>query len=343
MSDQPRPVKEVATEVLRLSSAEIARALQTVGADFESTVQTLLECKGRVVFTGVGKSGHIASLLAATFASTGTPSFFLHAGEGLHGDLGSVQPQDVVIAVSNSGETTELLQLLPSLRRIGAQVVAIVGRRDSTLARNSAHVLSFSVEREACRLNLAPTTSALVALAIGQALAITLQSVRGFDEKTFALYHPGGTLGARLLTTVEDIMHRIRDAKVETAGGWTDFLVPPTMKTMDAIFVMTAARLGVVGVHSGDSKDRLVGVFTDGDLRRTVQKGLPLSSPILNVATRNPKTIQVGSMATAAAAKMRQYKITSLFVVADEVPQPRVVGIVHIHDLLELGIIDEGH
>lgn len=333
--------RELALQVLELSSSELSRACKTITRQFEHAVRTILNSTGRVVFTGVGKSGHIGQLLASTFASLGTPSFFLHAGEGLHGDLGSVQPGDVVIAISNSGETTEILQLLPSLKRIGAEVISIVGRKNSTLANNSKVVITYSVEREACRLNLAPTTSALVTLAIGQALAVALQSARQFDEKSFAVYHPGGTLGARLLTTVDDIMHRIRRGKVESLDGWVELLVPPDMTLKDAIVTMTTARLGVIGVAEKKSSDKLVGVFTDGDLRRTVQRNFALDTPILDVATKNPKTILTGSMATTAASRMRQHKITSLFVVKEEKTPPTVIGILHIHDLLELGIIDE--
>jgi arabinose-5-phosphate isomerase len=299
-----------------------------VDKHFDAAVQLILDCPGRVVMTGMGKSGIIAHKISATLASTGTPSFYLHPAEGIHGDLGMVTAEDVVIALSNSGETGEVLNILPSLRRIGAKLIAMVGNPDSTLAKNSDVILNVGVEKEACPLGLAPTSSTTAALAFGDALAMALMGKHHFTSKQFAVFHPGGSLGRRLLLTVGDIMH----------AGDENPLVLGTAKVQEALFVITDKGLGAVSVV--DETGRMIGLLTDGDIRRGLSKGIGfLERPVTELMTREPKYITKGKLAAEALHVMESHKpkpITVLPVVDEE---KHVIGLLHMTDLVRQGVV----
>ena len=293
--------------------------------NFVRAVELMQGCKGKVVVTGVGKSGLICAKIAATLSSTGTPAFYLHSGDAVHGDLGMVMPDDIVVAVSNSGETDEILKLLPHFKHHGLKLIVITGNPESTLAQAGELVLNVSVKEEACPLGLAPTTSTTVALAMGDALAVVLLEQKGFNEADFAMRHPGGMLGRKLLLRVEDLM--FRGARLP--------LVRETTSVKEALFEITAKRLGVTGVTN--EKHQLVGILTDGDLRRGLEnKGQILSLPARDLMTRNPKTIPADTLASEAVAVMEKFSITSLFVLEHETKNP--VGIVHLHDLVKAGL-----
>ncbi len=293
--------------------------------NFVRAVELMQGCKGKVVVTGVGKSGLICAKIAATLSSTGTPAFYLHSGDALHGDLGMVMPDDIVVAVSNSGETDEILKLLPHFKHHGLRLIVITGNPESTLAQAGELVLNVRVKEEACPLGLAPTTSTTVALAMGDALAVVLLEQKGFNEADFAMRHPGGMLGRKLLLRVEDLM--FRGARLP--------LVRETTSVKEALFEITAKRLGVTGVTN--EKHQLVGILTDGDLRRGLEsKGQILSLPARDLMTRNPKTIPAETLASEAVAVMEKFSITSLFVLEHETKKP--VGIVHLHDLVKAGL-----
>jgi arabinose-5-phosphate isomerase len=320
-----------AKEVLSLEARGIVSLVDRLDDNFVKAVELLYDCRGKVVVTGLGKSGLICRKIAATFSSMGTASFFLHAGDANHGDMGMIMEGDVVLAVSNSGETEEILTLIPTLKRIGVTLIAMTGNHDSTLCRAADVVLDAGVAEEACPLGLSPTASTTAALALGDALAVILLEKRGFREEDFALRHPGGTLGRRLLLRVEDLMHG--DADMPLVGEET------LMK--ESILIITSKRLGVTGVT--DKRGNLIGVITDGDLRRGLQAH---GDGILNkrsdeIMTLNPRTIEKNALASLALARMEENlprPITSLFVVerpGDAVP----IGILHIHDLLKAGIV----
>lgn len=293
--------------------------------NFVRAVEMMQGCKGKVVVTGVGKSGLICAKIAATLSSTGTPAFYLHSGDAVHGDLGMVMPDDIVVAVSNSGETDEILKLLPHFKHHGLRLIVITGNPESTLAQAGELVLNVRVKEEACPLGLAPTTSTTVALAMGDALAVVLLEQKGFNEADFAMRHPGGMLGRKLLLRVEDLM--FRGARLP--------LVRETTSVKEALFEITAKRLGVTGVTN--EIHQLVGILTDGDLRRGLEnKGQILSLPARDLMTRNPKTIPADTLASEAVAVMEKFSITSLFVLEHETKKP--VGIVHLHDLIKAGL-----
>ncbi|HHL39191.1 MAG TPA: KpsF/GutQ family sugar-phosphate isomerase [Deltaproteobacteria bacterium] len=303
--------------------AEAVRGLkQRLDDGFVRAVELILEATGKVVVTGMGKSGHVCQKIAATLASTGTSAVFLHPAEGLHGDLGVLMKNDVVIAVSNSGETEEILGILPLIKRLGIKLIAMTGRRDSTLARHGEVVLDVAVKEEACPLGLAPTASTTACLAMGDALAVALLERRGFRAEDFAALHPAGSLGRKLMA-VRELMH----------SGEAMPRVGPDTPMKEAIIEMTAKRLGVTGVFDGE---RLVGVITDGDLRRCVERGAELLElRAAEVMTSAPKVIGPDDLAESALRKMEDHSITSLFVVEDG----RAVGIVHLHDLIRAGVI----
>lgn len=315
-----------AREVLDIETRAILALIDRLDENFVRAVDLLSICKGKVVVTGLGKSGLIGRKIAATLSSTGTPSLFLHAGEGIHGDLGMIMKGDVVLAVSNSGETDELLMLLPILRRLGLKLIVMTGNPNSTLSRAGDVILNTAVKEEACPMGLSPTASTTAALAMGDALAVVLLEKKGFKEEDFALRHPGGTLGRKLLLRVEDLMHR--DAELP--------LVHEEMAMKETLLEITSKRLGVTGVVDG--KGELVGVITDGDLRRGLEnKGDIFRFKAKELMTRYPKTIPADALAARAVALMEQHSITSLFVLEDGARKP--LGVVHLHDLLKAGIV----
>jgi arabinose-5-phosphate isomerase len=319
-------ILEEARKVIRIEAEALMALADSINGEFEKAVRQILATKGRVVVTGMGKSGLIGQKIASTMASTGTPSFFLHPAEGIHGDLGMIIKGDVVIAISNSGETEEVVRILPVIKRLGASLIGMSGNGNSTLARQSDIFLDISIKEEACPLGLAPTASTTATLAMGDALAVALLLERGFRAEDFALFHPGGSLGKKLLLTVGDLMHS-GDA-VPLVGGDTP------MK--DALFVITAKGLGVVGVTEKDGG--LAGVITDGDLRRALEKGVAvLDVPASGLMSRNPKRIRSDELAARALQRMEEHSITSLFVFADDT-SPVPVGVIHLHDLLKAGL-----
>ena len=320
-------ILEAARKVLRIEAAAVTALTTRINGEFVRAVEMILACSGRVVITGMGKSGLICQKIAATMASTGTPALFLHPAEGVHGDLGMVAKGDVVIAVSNSGETEELTRILPVIKRMGLPLIAMAGKSDSTLARAGDVFLDISVKEEACPLQLAPTASTTATLAMGDALAVALLLERGFQEEDFALYHPGGALGKRLLLRVDDLMH----------GAEAMPLVELTTPLKDALYEISSKKLGITGVV--DVRGELVGVFSDGDLRRTIEQGVELlHRPISEFMNRQPKRILRANLAAKALQRMEEHAITSLFVFeseADRVP----VGVIHLHDLLRAGVM----
>jgi arabinose-5-phosphate isomerase len=314
-----------ADRVLAVEASAIEGLRKKVDASFGRAVDLLRAARGEVVVTGVGKSGLIGRKIASTMASTGTPAFFLHAGEGIHGDLGMVRRGDVVIALSNSGETEEIVRLLPMFQRMGLPVIAMTGKPDSTLGKYADVVLDVGVPEEACSLGLAPTASTTATLAMGDALAVVLFEEKGFSEEDFARLHPGGALGRRL-KTVADLMHTGDEVPI----------VSPETPLKDALLVISAKRLGVTGVV--DAEGKLAGVITDGDVRRATQAGVDLYKATSGeVMTLSPKRIVSTVLAAAALRMMEEYSITSLFVFDASHPM-KPVGIVHIHDLLKAGV-----
>jgi arabinose-5-phosphate isomerase len=317
---------EEAKKVIRIEAEALTRLADSIDGDFERAVSLILQSKGRVVVTGMGKSGLIGQKIASTMASTGTPAFFLHPAEAIHGDLGMIIKGDVVIAISNSGETEEVVRILPIVERIGAKLITMTGNPNSTLARTGDVFLSVAVTEEACPLGLAPTASTTATLAMGDALAVALLIERGFKAEDFALFHPGGSLGKKLLLTVSDMMH----------AGEALPLVHGEVPMREAIFEITSKKLGCTGVV--DECGSLIGVVTDGDLRRALERGVDfMERPARELMTKSPKRILAGDLAAKALQRMEEYSITSLFVFgSSDSNQP--VGIVHLHDLLKAGI-----
>lgn len=318
---------EDAKKVLRIEAEAVLDLIDRIDGEFEKAAEMILECRGRLVITGIGKSGLICQKIAATMASTGTPTLFLHPAEGIHGDLGMLMRDDTVLAVSNSGETEEICRLLPVIKRMGLPLISMSGKPESTLARAGDVFLDISVREEACPLGLAPTASTTATLAMGDALAVALLLRRGFREEDFALFHPGGTLGKRLLLRVEDMMHSDDDIP----------RVPENTRLKDALYEISSKKLGITGVVNEDGE--LTGVFSDGDLRRALEQGVDvLSQPIGEIMSRNPKRILRSNLAAKALANMEEFSITSLFVFDSE--EERVpIGIVHLHDLLKAGVV----
>jgi arabinose-5-phosphate isomerase len=320
-------IKEKAVETLEIEAQAVKKLEGRIDAEFEAAVHCILDCDARVVVTGMGKSGHIGRKIAASLASTGTPSFFMHPAEAFHGDLGMVTAQDVVIAISNSGESSEIVNILPIIKRIGAKIIAMCGNRDSQLGRNSDYFIDISVEREACPLGLAPTASTTATLAMGDAMTVALMSVRNFTAKDFAVFHPGGALGRRLLLTVENVMHSGEDNPV----------IHFSKTAKEALFKMTDKGLGATSVV--DDAGKFIGLVTDGDIRRCLAKGSEfLDEPVNHLMTRAPQTITKDKLAAAALSIMEKHKphpITVLPVIEDDKP----VGIVHLTDLLRQGVI----
>jgi arabinose-5-phosphate isomerase len=310
---------------LSIEAQALAALPARLDAAFARACELCLDASGRVVVSGLGKSGHIANKIAATLASTGTPAFFLHAAEASHGDLGMVAAGDVLLAISNSGETGELLALLPHLRRLDVPVIAMTGHPGSTLAREATVHLDAGVAEEACPLNLAPTASTTAALALGDALATAVLAARGFTSDDFARAHPGGVLGRRLLLHVRDVM-RQGDELPRVAAG---------VALEHGLVEMSRKGLGLTAVV--DSAGRLVGVFTDGDLRRALDRGVNLRGTTMEtVMTRQPRTVQPGQLAADAVNSMQQHRVTALLVTDADA---QLVGALNIHDLLRAGVV----
>jgi arabinose-5-phosphate isomerase len=311
--------------VFEIEGQALAAVGGRIGADFARACALLMAGHGRVVATGMGKSGHIARKIAATLASTGTPAFFVHPGEAGHGDLGMITDTDAVLAISYSGESDEILTLLPALRRQGNTVIAMTGRPQSTLAREADLHLDVSVPAEACPLHLAPTSSTTASLAMGDALAVALLEARGFTADDFARSHPAGSLGRRLLLHIDDVMH----------AGEALPSVGAAASVAEALVEMSRKRLGMTAVVDADGL--LLGIFTDGDLRRALDQGVDVrQTPIAEVMTRNPRTVRAGRMAAEAAHLMEQHRINGLVVVDDS---GRAVGALNIHDLLRARVV----
>jgi arabinose-5-phosphate isomerase len=318
-------MRSIAKNVLKIERDALSNLIKRVGLDFENTVNDICNIKGRVIVTGMGKPGFIAQKISATLSSTGTPSLYLHPAEALHGDLGRVTKEDLILALSNSGETDEIIKLLPIVKKIGAKLVAMVGNTHSTLARNADFVIDTSVKREACSLGLAPTASTTAMLAMGDALAVALLNKKGFKEKDFALFHPGGILGKRLLLSVGDIMRK----------GYENPIVNENVAVKKVLFAITKARAGSASVV--DSSGRLVGIFTDGDLRRHIESRPDLiNAKVKEVMTKNPVTIKKDKLAAEAFDILRSKKI-------DEIPvvdgKKRPVGLLDVQDLLKAGLV----
>ncbi|HUC75461.1 MAG TPA: KpsF/GutQ family sugar-phosphate isomerase [Vicinamibacterales bacterium] len=312
--------RSLARKVLETEAAAILSLVNRLDAQFDCAVQILRQCQGRVIVTGMGKSGIICRKIAATFASTGTPAFFLHPAEAIHGDLGVIQPEDVVVALSYSGETDELLRLLETIRRLGAKLIAITGGPRSTLAQAADVALDCSVTEEACPMNLVPTASTTAALAIGDAIAMTLLVEKGFRQEDFASLHPGGKLGKRLMR-----------AEALMRAGDRCPIVQVSTPMRDVIYEMSRKGLGMTCVV--DSDDTLVGIITDGDLRRQMERSVDIRTMAAgDVMTRHPISVSRRTLAVEALNIMEQRKITAV-VVADGDQPKRVAGVVHVHDL----------
>ncbi len=314
-----------AREVLRIEADAVLGLLDQLDQQMVMAAQTILACTGRVVVSGMGKSGHVARKVAATLASTGTPALFVHPGEARHGDLGMIQANDVVLAFSNSGETEELAEIAPHIKRLGAILIAITGNPESSLAKIADLHLNASVKTEACPLNLAPTASTTAALALGDALALVLLDLRGFSAEDFARSHPGGSLGRKLLVRVEDVMRKDDQLPVVTSG------TPVT----DAFKVISAKRMGMTAVVN--QSHQAIGIFTDGDLRRVLSQGIDVRTMVIDdVMTRHPRTIDPQRLASEVAHLMDTTRINHLLVVD---AQGQLLGAVGVHDLLESKIL----
>ncbi len=315
---------EKGKEVVRIEAAAVQALEGKIDKAFADSVELIAKINGRVVITGMGKSGLIARKIVATMNSTGTPAIFMHPSDAVHGDLGMVRPDDAIICISKSGDTEEVVQLLPMFKRIGVPIISIVGNLNSKLGRESEFVLNASVDQEACPYDLAPTASTTAALVIGDALAIALLERKNFTEEEFAMYHPGGNIGKRLFLKVEELMVKGKDIpKVLT-----------TASLREAILAMTSGRLGAACVVN--SSNELAGIITDGDLRRLLQKNLDFSKMTAeDVMTKNPKVVKPNVLAVVAIEEMENFNITQLIVI-DESRKP--VGMLHLHDLVKAGL-----
>jgi len=319
-----KSIIESGKEVLRIEAKAISSLIPRLDSRFTMAVDMILKCNGRVVVTGMGKPGIIAKKLAATLASTGTPALSLHPAEAVHGDLGMVIKDDIIIAISNSGETEEITKLIPTIRKIGARLISFTGDMNSTLARNSDIALDIGVKREACPLGLAPTASVAASLAMGDALALTLLEKRGFKVEDYAFFHPGGNLGRKFLK-VQDLMRH----------GKANPVVLETTKVKDVLLIITRARAGAASIVNKNGK--LIGIFTDGDLRRHLERGQNvLDRKVRGVMTKNPQTIIGGCLASEALRILREKKIDELPVV-DKKGRP--IGMLDVQDLLRAGIV----
>ena len=319
-----KTAQSIAKDVLRLESEAILQQLDHIDASFDQAIELIQQCDGRVVVLGVGKSGHIGSKIAASLASTGTPAFFVHPGEASHGDLGMITPKDITLALSNSGETPEILVILPILKRMGVRTIALTGKANSSLAQQSEVTINVSVDKEACPLNLAPTSSTTATLAIGDALTVALLELRGFTSEDFARSHPGGALGRRLLLYVKDIMHK----------GDAIPIVSENTSFQDALIEMSSKGLGMTAVI--DDSGKLSGIFTDGDLRRTLNDQVDIyQSKIVDLMTKSPVTVNEDLLAAEVVTMIQDNNINGVFVI-DNSRKP--VGALNTLDLIRAGI-----
>ena len=320
-------IKAIARNVIKTEASAVALLEGRIDDIFESAVMSILECKGRLIISGMGKSGLISQKIASTMSSTGTPTYFVHPGEAIHGDLGMITGQDIIIILSNSGETSELIQILPSLKKKNVTIIGLIGKYGSTLANKSDIFLNTSVEKEACTLDLAPTASTTAALAMGDALAISLLELRGFNKENFAELHPGGMLGKRLLLTIDHLVH---------SGDALPFVhFSTTIK--ETLLIISEKGLGITGVLNDDKK--LIGIITDGDIRRGIENNYNnfFEQPAKLIMSKEPKTVKSNTLALSALKVMEKHSITSLFVFSNpllDTPD----GIIHIHDILKSGI-----
>ncbi len=318
-------LRKRAKQVLKIEADSIRRLSSRIGKNFESAVNLIFACKGRVVVTGMGKAGIIGEKISATLSSTGTPSLWLHSAEAIHGDLGRVRKEDIVIAISNSGETDEIVKLIPNIKKIGARLIAVVGNIRSTLAKNSDAILDVSIKEEACPLGLAPMASTTTMLAMGDALCAALIDKRGFKRTDFAFLHPGGSLGKQLLLKVEDIMRK----------GAANPIVKEDARVKNVLLKITAARAGSATVVDG--KGRLKGIFTDGDLRRHLEGDPDLSKrKVKDVMTKGPRVLKNGCLAVEALRILQEYKIDEIPIVDEK---GRAIGLVDVQDLLKAGLV----
>jgi arabinose-5-phosphate isomerase len=318
-------LRNLAVAVIETEATSIGQLTERIDDDFIRACQYMLNCKGRIVVTGMGKSGHVGSKIAATLASTGTPAFFVHPGEASHGDLGMITSKDVVLASSNSGETEEILTIVPIIKRLGVPLIGLIGKSDSSLAREATVFIDVSVEKEACPLGLAPTASTTATLVMGDALAIALLEARGFSAEDFARSHPGGRLGRRLLLHVEDIMHT----------GNRIPMVRENTSLKDALMEISHKGLGMTAIVNDNGV--VIGVFTDGDLRRTLDKPIDIhATPIYQVMTANCKIASPKQLAVEALKQMEDFKVNAL-PVTDK--QGRLIGALNMHDLLQAGVM----
>lgn len=316
---------ELGRAVIETEARMIGSLVNRIDHNFAKACHFLHECTGRIAVMGVGKSGHVSKKIAATFASTGSPAFFIHPSEAKHGDIGMLTKNDVLLALSNSGESEEIISILPFIKRLDIPLISLTGKPNSTLAKAATINIDVSVEKEACPLGLAPTSSTTAALVMGDALAMALLEKRGFTEKDFALSHPGGTLGRRLLLRVDELMHQNKDIPI----------IDHEASLKEALVEMTQKKLGLTTIVN--EKGELTGIFTDGDVRRAFDNNADIhKTQIHQVMSHNPKTIPSNMLAAEALSIMESYKITSL-VITD--PLQRPVGIIHIHDILRAGVI----
>ncbi|MDP7063746.1 MAG: KpsF/GutQ family sugar-phosphate isomerase [Arenicellales bacterium] len=311
-------------EVLSLESRALGQLADRLDARFSRACELLLACEGRVIVVGMGKSGHIGGKIAATLASTGTPAFFVHPGEASHGDLGMITPGDLVIAISNSGETPEILALLPIIKRMGIPLIAMTGQAASTLGNTAVEYLDTSVDKEACPHNLAPTASTTATLGMGDALAVAVLKSRGFSRDDFARSHPGGTLGRRLLIYVRDVMHTHDDMPLVTSGS----------QLTTALEEMSAKSLGMTGIVNAEG--HLIGIYTDGDVRRSINQSIDVQTTVIDqVMVSDPRSTTADALAAEVVQLMRQHSINGLFAVD---PEQRPIGALNALDLMRAGI-----
>ena len=311
-------------EVLSLESRALGQLADRLDARFSRACELLLACEGRVIVVGMGKSGHIGGKIAATLASTGTPAFFVHPGEASHGDLGMITPGDLVIAISNSGETPEILALLPIIKRMGIPLIAMTGQATSTLGNTAVECLDTGVDKEACPHNLAPTASTAATLGMGDALAVAVLKSRGFSRDDFARSHPGGTLGRRLLIYVRDVMHTRRDMPLVASGS----------QLTTALEEMSAKGLGMTGIVNPEG--HLIGIYTDGDVRRSINQSIDVKTAVIDqVMVSDPRSTTADALAAEVVQLMRQHSINGLFAVD---PEQRPIGALNALDLMRAGI-----